>query len=267
MSARPRARNSNPGGPAGRDMEEHLVFADPTSASDGPCPAGACAVDQFALSLHGPAVIVDCAVPELTPAVARLFEPFHAALFGRGLPITGAIRPYDDDVTGHLSANAPARAVVPLGQGRTAGAVRGRRPVLARGRAVGLGGDRPGGAILAELGAPHAAAGPDPLRRGGGRVAAGATPPRRRGPPRPGRLGRPRGVVRAAPVPVFAGAGTHDAAGSRLAGDRPAVDRRARGRRAGWRCCTCPGGWSGPSPRACGSRSPATTPAATAAPT
>jgi hypothetical protein len=87
-------------------MEEHLVFADPTSASDGPCPAGACAVDQFALSLHGPAVIVDCAVPGLTPAVARLFDPFHAALLGRGLPITGAIRPYDDDVTGHLSANA-----------------------------------------------------------------------------------------------------------------------------------------------------------------
>src|SRR5258708_3213929 len=87
--------------------EEKLVFADPTSAPAGSSPPGACPVDQFALNLPGPPVIVDCAVPELAPPIARLFEPFHAALLGRGIPIPGAVRPYDDDdVSGHLSANA-----------------------------------------------------------------------------------------------------------------------------------------------------------------
>jgi hypothetical protein len=82
------------------------VFADPTSEPAGPSPAGVCPVDQFAISLHGPPVIVDCAVPALASAIDRLFAPFHASLLGRGVPITGAIRRYDDDVSGHLSANA-----------------------------------------------------------------------------------------------------------------------------------------------------------------
>src|SRR6266403_1739559 len=102
MSAR---RSEEQGGGRAGAEEEQSVFADPTSATAGSDPAGDCPADQFALNLHGPTVLLDCAVPALTPAIDRLFEPFHTALLGRGVQITGAIRPYDDDVSGHLSTN------------------------------------------------------------------------------------------------------------------------------------------------------------------
>src|SRR5690242_1690643 len=106
MFAPAAAERGTGGEPPRAREEEHPVSAEPISASDGSCPAGARAVDQFALNLHGPSVILDCAVPGLTPPIERLFDPFHAALLGRGIPITGAVRPYDEDVTGHLSASA-----------------------------------------------------------------------------------------------------------------------------------------------------------------
>ena len=70
------------------------------------------------LSLHGPAVEIECAVPALDPAIDRLFAPFMDISSAPGLPpLRGTIQPYCQLQVSHSISPSARRIANRTGHG------------------------------------------------------------------------------------------------------------------------------------------------------